>query len=139
MLYVERNLRDALKKWFPDQIFWVEPGVGSSVGMTDAILEIDSILFPVELKAGKIRLFQDKTYRWNPVLRPAQWAVGDRLFRRGINAVYIVIEKTSGLFYGCHYSDLHPEKSMAVRMAWLIDRSFTESFIREGRKLIVNS
>ena len=86
----EKKIREILKKYLGDRVFWIEPSLGSTHGLPDAIvINHDDILTPVELKHDSIL-----NGRWKVRLRIPQVSVANRLIKNG--QTYHVIVGTSG-------------------------------------------
>lgn len=84
----ESDVRKIVRQLFgKDRIFWHESSAGGTTGFPDCEIAHEGFLWPVELKAGDVRI---EDGMWMPTLRPGQMQVARRLRDCGVMAIVVV-------------------------------------------------
>lgn len=126
----EKRLRIWLKDAMGFDVLWVEPTLGSTVGMPDTVLKVYDSHVPVELKwckKTKTRARPEIT-RWSVEIRPAQLRYHTMAHRRGSKTAIMIAMEVGSCFHvwllpGKHCRSLHPvDPQIATMVATSQDR-----------------
>lgn len=86
LFQIEGDVREWLRATYRGEVFWIEPGRGSSVGMPDCVLQIGGRAIFAELKLGRVGRGGVVRYR----VRPEQRQTARRMRANG-HAIVVVI------------------------------------------------